>query len=83
MKNVIFADDAVFYAESINFHELVETLKDSFQHCLIGLTPINYVIAHESKTQLMFFTTQIHPLLPDIRFNQNTLIIQIIQITYY
>ena len=27
MKNVLFADDAIFYAESVNFHELVETIQ--------------------------------------------------------
>ena len=27
MKNVLFADDAVFYKETVNFHELIENIQ--------------------------------------------------------
>ena len=33
----------------------------------------NKLAAHESNTKLMLFTQRIHPVLPDINFNQNTL----------
>ena len=31
------------------------------------------LVARESKTKLILFISRIHPVLPDIRFNQNTL----------
>ena len=72
MKNVLFADDAVFNAESENFHELVETFQ-RFVSALSDWLNTNKVIAHESKTKLMLFTSRIHPCLPDNNFYQNTL----------
>ena len=40
MKNMLFADGAVFYAESENFHEIVDTFQ-GFVSALSALTPIN------------------------------------------
>ena len=72
MKNVFFAEDAVLYAESVNFHELVETFQ-GFVSALSNWLNTNKLVAHESKTKLMLFTLRIHPVLPDIRFHQNSL----------
>ena len=72
MKNVLFADDTVFYAESENFHELVEHFQ-GFVSSLSNWLNTNKLVAHESNTKLMFFTSRIHPVLPDIQFNQNTI----------
>ena len=33
----------------------------------------NKLVAHESKIKLILFTSRIHPVLPDIRFNKNSL----------
>ena len=57
MKNVLFADDAVFYAKSTNFHELVETFQ-GFVSTLFNWLNTNmlYIVAHESKTNLILFS---------------------------
>ena len=34
---------------------------------------MNELIAHESKTKLMLYTSRIHPVQPDIRFYLNSL----------
>ena len=72
MKNMLFADDAVFYAELENFHEFVKTFQ-RFVSTLSDWLNTNKLFARESKTKLMLFSSRIHPVLPDIRFNQNTL----------
>ena len=58
--------------QSVNFHELVETFQ-GFVSSLSNWLNTNELVAHESKTKLMLFTSRIHPVLPDIHFNQNTL----------
>ena len=52
VKNVIFADDAAYYAESVNIHELVETIQGFFS-TLSDLLKTNKLVVHESKTKLM------------------------------
>ena len=71
MKHVLFADDAVFYAESVNYHELVETLQ-RFVSTLSNWLNTNTLVAHESKTKLMHLTSRIYTVAFDIRANQNT-----------
>ena len=60
------------YAESVNFHEFVETIQgfaSILSNCLINNKKL---VANESTTKLMLFTSQIHPVLPDIRFIKNS-----------
>ena len=45
MKNVFFADDAVFYAESVNFYELVEI--QGFVSTLSNWLNTNKLVAEE------------------------------------
>ena len=71
MKNVLFADENIFYAESVNFHELVKTIH-GFVLILSDWINTNKLVAHESKTRLTLFISWIHPVPPHIHFNQNS-----------
>ena len=59
MKNVFFAEYAVFYVESVHSYELVET----FQEFVSTLSNWPELVAHESKTKLMIITSRIYPVL--------------------
>ena len=48
MKNLHFADDGIFKAESVNFHELIETFQ-GFVSILSDWLNTNKLVAHESK----------------------------------
>ena len=67
-----FANNAVFYAESVNFYYLVETFQ-RFVSILSDYFNTNKLVANEKKTKLIIFASLIYPVLPDIRFNQNLL----------
>ena len=62
MEHLLLADVAVF-------NELVETVQ-GFVPTLSHWLNTNKLVA---QNKLMLFISQIHPILPDIRFNQNTL----------
>ena len=62
----------LFYAESVNFHELVETIQ-GFVSIVSDWLNTNKLVARESKTKLMLFTSRIHPVLHNIYHNKNFL----------
>ena len=67
-----FSQTTMFsYAESVNFHELAETIPGLVSILLDWLNN-NKLVAHGSKTILTSFTSQIHLVLPNICFNQNS-----------